>query len=106
MGSPRVWVMTALVCSFTMGSPRVWVMTALVPTVRDPWLASLTWVFRAGAPKMAGTSWTAPFSSPLSPATAQVNDANGQGSLAGVVNLGVQGGGTKDGGNLMDGSLQ
>merc|ERR1719500_1330282 len=32
--------------------------------------------------------------------------ANGQGSLAGVVNLGVQGGGTKDGGNLMDGSLQ
>merc|ERR1719264_112128 len=32
--------------------------------------------------------------------------ANGQGSLAGVVNLGIQGGGTKDGGNLMDGSLQ
>merc|ERR1712223_2107879 len=32
--------------------------------------------------------------------------ANGQGSLAGVVNLGVEGGGTKDGGNLMDSSLQ
>merc|ERR1711934_74300 len=32
--------------------------------------------------------------------------ANGQGSLAGIVNLGVEGGGTKDGGNLMDSSLQ
>merc|ERR1712141_509759 len=32
--------------------------------------------------------------------------ANSQGSLAGVVNLGVEGGGTKDGGNLMDSSLQ
>merc|ERR1712088_853119 len=32
--------------------------------------------------------------------------ANGQGSLAGIVNLGVESGGTKDGGNLMDSSLQ
>merc|ERR1719237_154105 len=32
--------------------------------------------------------------------------ANGQGSLAGIVNLGIEGGGTKDGGNLMDSSLQ
>merc|ERR1719430_1708765 len=32
--------------------------------------------------------------------------ANGQGSLAGIVNLGVEGGGTKDGGNLIDSSLQ
>merc|ERR1712107_134685 len=61
---------TTAVCSLTMGSPRVWVTTALVPTVREPWLASLTWVLRAGAPKTAGTSWTAPFRSPLSPATA------------------------------------
>merc|ERR1712213_148539 len=52
------------------GLARVWVTTALVPTVREPWLASLTWVLRAGAPKTAGTSWTAPFRSPLSPATA------------------------------------
>merc|ERR1712142_454108 len=32
--------------------------------------------------------------------------ANGQGSLAGVVDLAVESGGTKDGGNLMDSSLQ
>merc|ERR1712226_1687041 len=32
--------------------------------------------------------------------------ANGQGSLAGIIDLGVQGGGTEDGGDLMDGSLQ
>merc|ERR1719350_164317 len=32
--------------------------------------------------------------------------ANGQGSLAGIIKLGVEGGGTKDGGNLMDSSLQ
>merc|ERR1711868_362239 len=32
--------------------------------------------------------------------------ANGQGSLAGVVDLAVEGGGTKDSGNLMDSSLQ
>merc|ERR1711970_1308881 len=32
--------------------------------------------------------------------------ANGQGSLASVVDLGVEGGGAKDGRNLMDGSLQ
>merc|ERR1712212_768750 len=32
--------------------------------------------------------------------------ANGEGSLAGVVDLGVEGGGAKDGGDLMDGSLQ
>merc|ERR1719285_1129804 len=32
--------------------------------------------------------------------------ADGQGSLAGVVDLGVEGGGTKDGGDLVDGSLQ
>merc|ERR1711992_422875 len=32
--------------------------------------------------------------------------ANGQGSLAGIINLGVESGGTKDGGNLMDSSLQ
>merc|ERR1719180_733136 len=32
--------------------------------------------------------------------------ANGEGSLAGVVDLGVEGGGSKDGGHLVDGSLQ
>merc|ERR1712002_851069 len=32
--------------------------------------------------------------------------ANGQRSLASVVDLGVEGRGAKDGGNLMDGSLQ
>merc|ERR550519_2966336 len=32
--------------------------------------------------------------------------ANGKGSLAGVVDLAVESGGTKDGGNLMDSSLQ
>merc|ERR1711951_326121 len=32
--------------------------------------------------------------------------SNSKGSLAGVVDLGVEGGGAKDGGNLMDGSLQ
>merc|ERR1712032_1749083 len=32
--------------------------------------------------------------------------ANGQRTLAGVVDLGVEGGGTKDGGDLMNGSLK
>merc|ERR1712192_177718 len=32
--------------------------------------------------------------------------ANGEGSLAGIVDLGVEGGGAKDGGHLVDGSLQ
>merc|ERR1711974_517162 len=32
--------------------------------------------------------------------------ANGQGSLAGIIDLGVEGGGTEDGGDLVDGSLQ
>merc|ERR1719180_764665 len=32
--------------------------------------------------------------------------ANGEGSLAGVVDLGVEGGGSKDGGHLVDGSLK
>merc|ERR1712208_179810 len=32
--------------------------------------------------------------------------ANGQGSLAGIIDLGVKGGGTEDGGDLVDGSLQ
>merc|ERR1719245_1266322 len=32
--------------------------------------------------------------------------ANSQGALAGVVDLGVEGGGSEDGGDLMDGSLQ
>merc|ERR1739842_231279 len=32
--------------------------------------------------------------------------ANGEGALAGLVGLAVEGGGTKDGGHLMDGSLK
>merc|ERR1719422_19788 len=32
--------------------------------------------------------------------------ANSQGALAGVVDLGVEGGGSEDGGDLVDGSLQ